>query len=97
MEKMRLGLDPRTVHVVFVVDQEALDEVFLPVLLLSPVSIIPPMLHTYLHLHVAVTRRTNARSLGTFQKAMFFGNRGAVHRKNFHLACKEFTAALDRH
>jgi hypothetical protein len=32
-----------------------------------PVSIIPPMLHTH-HLRVAVAR-TNARSLGTFQKS----------------------------
>jgi hypothetical protein len=33
-----------------------------------PVSIIPPMLHPQPHLHVAVTRRTNGRSLRTFQK-----------------------------
>ena len=33
--------------------------------LISPVSIITPMPHT-LHLHVAFTRRTNGRSLGTF-------------------------------
>ena len=29
----------------------------------SPVSIIPPMPHTHLHLHVAFTRMTNGRSL----------------------------------
>jgi len=35
----------------------------------SPVSTIPPMLHTHLHLYVALSRRTNGRSLGrTFQK-----------------------------
>jgi len=38
----------------------------------SPVSIIPSMVHIHLHLHVAFTRRTNGRSLGTFQKAMLF-------------------------
>ena len=27
------------------------------------------MLHTHLHLHVALTSRTNGRSLGNFQKA----------------------------
>jgi hypothetical protein len=31
-------------------------------------SIIPPMLHTHLHLHAALTRRTNGQSLGTFVK-----------------------------
>jgi len=37
----------------------------------SAVSIIPPMLHTHLYLHVALTR-TNGRCLGTLQKAMLF-------------------------
>ena len=46
----------------------ALGQVFLPVFQFSPVSIIPSMLHTHLHLHVALTRRANERSLGTFQK-----------------------------
>jgi len=44
---------------------------FSPSPAVSPVSIIPPMLHTHLHLHVALTRGTNGRSLETFQKAMF--------------------------
>jgi hypothetical protein len=46
MEKLRPGLDPRTVHVGFVMDQEAMEQVFLPVLMFSPVSIIPSMLNT---------------------------------------------------
>ena len=40
-------------------------------------SIIPTKLHTQLHLRVAVTRRTNGRSLGTFQKVNFFRKWGA--------------------
>jgi hypothetical protein len=43
----RPGFDPRTVYVRFVVDTVALGRVFLPVLRFSPVSIIPPKLHTY--------------------------------------------------
>jgi hypothetical protein len=54
-----------------------MEQVFLPVLMFSPVSIIPPMLNTYLHLHVPVTRRTNARSLGTLQKVMLFRKLGS--------------------
>ena len=47
----------------------ALGEGFiLGVLLFSPVNIIPPTLHTYLHPHTALSRRTNGRSLGTPSK-----------------------------
>jgi hypothetical protein len=41
---------------------------FLQVLGFSLANIIPVMLHTHLHVHVALTRRTKERSLGTFQK-----------------------------
>ena len=34
----------------------------------SPVSTIPPLLHTHLHINTAVSRRTNGRSLGTVKK-----------------------------
>lgn len=46
--------------------------VFLRVLLFSHACIIAPMLHTQRHLHFSVTRRTNARTVGIFQKAMLF-------------------------
>ena len=42
--------------------------VFLPVLQFSPVSNIPSMPHSHLHIYLA--RRTNWRGLGTFEKAM---------------------------
>jgi hypothetical protein len=41
------------------------------------VSIFPPMLHTHLHLHVALTRRTNGPSLGTCQKPVVFRKSGS--------------------
>jgi hypothetical protein len=40
---------------------------FSPSTSVFPVNIIPPSLHTHLHLHV-LTRRKNGRSQGTFQK-----------------------------
>ena len=43
-------------------------EVFLRVFRFSPVSIILPMLHAHLRLHVALTRRTNGLCVETFQK-----------------------------
>jgi len=56
---------------------------FFPLVLIpSPVHIIPPTLHTHLYLHVALTRRTNGRSLGNFLKqCFFFGNLWALDRK----------------
>jgi hypothetical protein len=47
----------------------------------SPVSTIPPMLHTYLHLHFALTRKPKRRSLGTLHKALPVVNRIALGRK----------------
>jgi hypothetical protein len=81
----RPGFDPRPVCVRFVVDNEALGQVFLPVLQFSPVSIIPSMLHIHLHLHVALTRRTNGRSLGTFQKIMIRWKSDGIGEKDTFL------------
>ena len=57
--------------------QVGLGQVFLRVFPFSPVSIIPFMLHTHLYLHVAVKRRTNGRSLGTFRKSKCFAKSGS--------------------
>jgi len=42
----RPGFDPKSVHVRFVVDKVSLGQVFLRLLQTSPVSVIPPVLHT---------------------------------------------------
>jgi hypothetical protein len=67
--------------VVFVVHKETVGQVFLPKLRFSPFSTSPPMLHTHLHLHVALTRRTNGRNTETIEKRCSVGNRGAFDRK----------------
>lgn len=59
---------------IFVADKLALGHVFPRDLLFSPVSIILTVLHARTHLHVALTRRADGLSLGTFQNAVFFGN-----------------------
>jgi hypothetical protein len=46
-----------------------------------PFSIISPMLHTHLRVHIVLTMRTIFRSLGNFQKHCSFGNRRALRRK----------------
>ena len=79
------GLDPGLVHVRFVVDKVTLGHVFLRLLRFSPVSIIPPLLRTHLHIQFAVIRRTNGRILGAFRKAVIFGNRGTLDRKEISL------------
>jgi len=57
----RPGVNLRSVRVGHVVENAALGQVLLRVHRLSPVSIIPAMLHTHLNLHVALTRGTNWR------------------------------------
>jgi hypothetical protein len=59
----------------------ALEHFFLQVLRFSPFNIIPPMLHTHLHLRFALTRKTESRGLGTSQKQCPFSSRGTLHRK----------------
>ena len=41
-------------------------------------NIILAMLHTRLHLHTALTRRTNERNMGVFKKAMLFRKSGST-------------------
>ena len=45
LSELRPRLDPRSVHVRFVMDKVALGKVYFPVLRLFPVSGIPPLLH----------------------------------------------------
>jgi hypothetical protein len=51
------GFDPKSVHVRFLVERVALIYAFLCLLRFSLVSMIPPMLHTRLNLHIALERR----------------------------------------
>jgi len=77
------------------VDKLTFGQLFLPVLLF-PLSV------SFHHCSIlaAITRRTNGRRLGTFQKSSaVFGNRGASARKYFHLVfyvifCTRLTCRL---
>ena len=53
-------------------------QVFLRVLQFFLVSIIPPVLQSHLHLHVALNTRTNGRSQRTFQNAVLFWKSGSA-------------------
>jgi hypothetical protein len=46
-------------------------QAFLQVLQFSPLSIIPPTLHTDLHVNISLMRRTSGQSLGTFRAMLF--------------------------
>jgi len=60
-----------------VVHKEVLEQVFLPDLRFSPVSIIPPMLHTHLHIETV--------GMGTPNKAMLLQLSGQqCTEKYFH-------------
>jgi hypothetical protein len=62
LSRRRTGFDPRTVHIKFFVDKVKTWQDS------SDYFGFPSTLHNHLHLHVAVTSRTNGRSLGTFKK-----------------------------
>jgi hypothetical protein len=55
--------------------------VCLPVLPFFPVSIIPSMLHTPVHLHIALTRRTKGVAWELSKKQCSFGNRWTPDKK----------------
>jgi len=57
-------------------------QVVLRIFQFYPLSSIPANLHTHLHLRVAFTRRTNGRSLWTFQEVKFFRKWGTIGWKN---------------
>ena len=52
-----------------------------PVIPFSPVNIIPPKLHTHLHVYVSFTGRTSRRRVGKFNVFFFFGTREVLCRK----------------
>jgi hypothetical protein len=60
------GFDPMSEYVTFVVENLTLGKGLHRVFLFSPVSIIPPTLHTHLHLNTALVR-TERQSLRTFK------------------------------
>ena len=82
LSQRRLGFDPGSVHVmcvcVCVRVRVELGQVFLGVIRFSPVSMIPPMLRTHVHVHVVLTRRTDGRSLGTSGKGVLFRKSGSI-------------------
>ena len=88
--------DPRSVHVGTMVDKVALGQVPIPVLRLSPVSVIAPMLHTHLDRHVCLTRGTNELSLGTSKKPVLFRKFGSIGYKSplFFSYCLKSYAAI---
>jgi len=73
----RRRFDPRSFGMKFEVDKVTLGKVFLQVLHFPPVSMIPPVIHTHLLIHV-LTGRTNGSSLGTFQNAVLFRKSGSI-------------------
>ena len=71
----RTRFNPRP-FVRILVDELALRKVFIRVLQLWPVSVSPPALRTHLHLHAALIRTANERSLRNFRKQVFLRKNG---------------------
>jgi hypothetical protein len=66
---LKLGFDTRPVRVGFVVDAMVLGHVFFRVHLFSPVCIIPPMLRTHLHAHVALNQKDKRAKPGNLPRS----------------------------
>jgi len=64
----RLGVDPGTVHVSFMVDVGAQRRNFLRFLWFFTLSTVPPLLHTLLHFNTALTTRTSKRTVENLEK-----------------------------
>ena len=79
----RPGFDPSTARVRLMVDKTTSEQVFLTVLRFSFVTIILPMLDTYINLPVARTRKTNGQVWEPAKKQCSCGNWGAFNRKCF--------------
>jgi hypothetical protein len=77
---MAAGVDPEPAHVGSAVNKVTLRHVFLRVPLFFPVSITQTTLHTH-HLHVAITGKTDERSLGNFHTTMLLRKSGRIDRK----------------
>jgi hypothetical protein len=77
--------NPREAHMAFVVDKVTgvrFSSEYSEYPFFTSVSIIPPIPHIRLHLHVSLTRKAKGQSLETFRKAMLFGITGRVGYKN---------------
>ena len=78
----RPPFNPWSAHVTFLVYEVALRQAFLPALRFYLISVIPPLLYTHRRLNVALTGRTNDRSLEAFKKAIFFRQQGSSRWKS---------------
>jgi hypothetical protein len=56
-------------------DEVSMRQVTFRVIRFSPVSIIPPTLHTHFHVHVSVTENISGRRLGTLNPFQEIGKR----------------------
>jgi hypothetical protein len=72
--------------------QSDMVHVFLRILVFNSVTIIPSMIQARLYLHVTLTRSTNDRILGTFQKAITFTKIG--QRLSFELFSRSLRTVL---
>jgi len=72
--------DRRSDRVGFMVDEFVVGHEVLRITSLSPVSVIPSMLHTPVHLHVALTKHKLREPRNLPKNNGFFRNRGALDR-----------------
>ena len=79
------GSTPGPIRMRSAADKVAVGRVFLRVLQFPLISIIPPMLHPYLHPHAALTIKIGRQYLGTFKiKALLIRTSGGIGTNSVH-------------
>jgi hypothetical protein len=84
----RSRFDPGLVHVIFVLGEDALRQIYLRLLLMLSVSIITPMDDKSLQLNITFSRRTKRGILGTTQRTIFLMENG--YKIYFHSGFKRY-------
>ena len=82
LSHLKSRFDPTSLHMGFKVDKVSFKLISLRVLRFSPAIVIPQVRNAIIQWYIVLNRRTNGRSLGTFQKKQCcFGNWRELPRK----------------
>ena len=95
LSTQRLLRNPESLQVYFLVDKVVPLQDLIRGFRVSPVSIISPVLHTHLHRHTDLARKTNGRNLQTFTPKLYFGHEGAIYREVLFINVKLYLENTD--
>lgn len=92
----RAGLDSRPMYVTFWSTEWHRYRFSCWMLLFSTVSFMPPLLHTFIHLHTTIIRQVSRQSLRPETKQCSFGYQGSLKEKCFHIKSPKVAHCYDQ-